>query len=119
MRRCLIPIAVAMAALAMATPAVAITGGEPDAGRHPYVALMQSYDEHNVPLQVCTGALVSPTLFLTAGHCVGKPHAATHAEVWFVEHIFSVFDIDYFLALFLDPNFIGFCDYAAYFDRYP
>src|SRR5215213_8062429 len=95
MRRCLIPVAVAMAALAVATPASAITGGEPDAGRHPYVALMQSYDANNRPLQVCTGALVSPTLFLTAGHCVAEPHATSHVEVWFVEDIFSVFDIDY------------------------
>jgi hypothetical protein len=119
MRRCCIPIAVAMAALAMAQPAAAITGGEPDAGRHPYVALMQTYDEHNVPLQVCTGALVSPKLFLTAGHCVAAPHAASHAEVWFVEDIFSVYDIDYLLALFTDPNFTGSCDYSPKFDGYP
>ena len=119
MRRCLIPIAVAMAALAMATPAVAITGGEPDAGRHPYVALMQSYDANNRPLQVCTGALVSPTLFLTAGHCVAEPHATSHVEVWFVEDIFSVFDIDYLLALFFEPNFTGSCTHTPAFDGYP
>jgi hypothetical protein len=119
MRRCLIPIAVAMATLVMATPAVAITGGEPDAGRHPYVALMQSYDANNVPLQVCSGALVSPKLFLTAGHCVGEPHATNHAEVWFAEDILSVLDIDYLLALFLEPNFTGSCDHTPKFDGYP
>jgi len=119
MRTCFIPLAAAMVALVMATPATAITGGEPDNGRHPYVALMQTYDEHNVPLQVCTGALLSPTLFLTAGHCVGEPHAASHAEVWFVEDIFSALDIDYLLALFFDPNFTGACDYSPKFDGYP
>ena len=119
MRRCFIPIAVVTAALAMATPAAAITGGEPDAGEHPYVALMQAYDENNVPIQVCTGALLSPKLFLTAGHCVGAPHAASHAEVFFVEDIFSVFDIDYILALVLDPNFNGSCNYSPKFDGYP
>jgi hypothetical protein len=119
MRRCFIPIAVATAVLVMATPAAAITGGEPDAGHHPYVALMQTYDEHNIPLQVCSGALVSPTLFLTAGHCVGEPHATNHAEVWFVEDISSVLDINYLLALFFEPNFTGSCTHVPKFTGYP
>jgi len=107
----------ALAALLSAMPASAVTNGVPDRGAHPYVALMQTYNEDNVPLQVCSGSLVTPTLFLTAAHCVGEPHAA-HAEIWLAEGPILP-DIDYLLALFLDPNFSGSCDYSPAFDGYP
>jgi hypothetical protein len=116
MRTTCIVAAAVIAALLPATQASAITNGQPDRGAHPYVGLMQTYDEHNVPLQVCSGSLVSPTLFLTAGHCVAEPHAA-HAEVFLDEA--PPIDIDYLLALFLDPNFDGSCDYSPAFDGYP
>lgn len=65
-------------ALACATAAVvaatanAITFGEPDGTRHPNVgALVGDYNPDSPgPDQVCTGTLVSPTLFLTAAHCL-------------------------------------------------
>jgi hypothetical protein len=78
---------------------------------------MQTYDENNVPLQVCSGSLVTPTLYLTAAHCVAEPRAA-HAEIWLSEGPIMP-DIDYLLALFLDPNFTGSCDYSPAFDGYP
>jgi secreted trypsin-like serine protease len=115
MRTTCIVAAVVIAAL-LPTQASAITNGQPDGGAHPYVALMQTYDEHNVPLQVCSGSVVSPTLFLTAGHCVAEPKAA-HAELFFDEA--PQIDIDYLLALFLDPNFDGSCDYSPAFNGYP
>jgi hypothetical protein len=108
---------VTVAILLSSSPALAITNGVPDEGTHPYVGLLEAYDENLVPLQVCTGALVAPKVFLTAAHCVLEP-AATHVEVWFTEGPI-VPDIDYLLALFLDPNFTGSCNASPNFDGYP
>lgn len=57
----------ALALLGMIQPAGAITGGEPDAGRHPNVALVLFYQPDG--RFRCTGTLVSPTVVLTAAHC--------------------------------------------------
>ncbi len=67
--------------LITAVGAYAITNGEPDGGRHPYVGLVVFHDADGVPLWRCSGALLSPTVFLTAGHCTEPPAAA--AVVWF------------------------------------
>lgn len=45
-------------------PASAITGGQPDGEGHPYVALLLAPG-----LTFCSGALISDTTILTAGHC--------------------------------------------------
>jgi secreted trypsin-like serine protease len=75
-------------ALACATAAVfaatanAITFGEPDGTRHPNVgALVADWNEESPgPDQFCSGTLVSPTLFLTAAHCMfGWPEGT---EFW-------------------------------------
>ena len=53
--------------------------GQLDGNAHPYVGLMVvSVD--GTPTSRCTGALISPTVFLTAGHCV---FGADSARVWF------------------------------------
>ena len=63
-----------------ALPAAAITGGELDGGDHPNVGLMIA-DIDGEPQWRCTGTLIAPRVFLTAGHCVGD--GATGARVWF------------------------------------
>src|SRR5215208_7170201 len=61
--------------------ASAVTDGELDGNGHPYVGLMVAQDAKGAPLWRCSGTLLSPTLFLTAGHCTEAP--ADHVEIWF------------------------------------
>lgn len=71
----------------MSLPAQAITaGGEADAGEHPYVGLMVADDANGNPMWRCSGALVSPRLFITAGHCTS---GAAKATIWFEEDVES------------------------------
>ena len=71
---------VIVAALATAGGALAISNGTPDGDAHPYVGLVRLYDEDGVSLGRCSGALLSPTVFLTAGHCAS---GASRADVYF------------------------------------
>src|SRR5688500_2795709 len=71
-----------MVILAVAvSPAGAVTDGELDGNGHPYGGLMVAQDEDGNPLWRCSGTLISPTIFLTAGHCTEDP--ADHVEIWF------------------------------------
>jgi hypothetical protein len=68
-------------------PVGAIKNGVLDGNNHPYVGLMVAQDADLKPLWRCSGTLLSPTIFLTAGHCTEAP--AAHIEIWFdadVEH---------------------------------
>jgi hypothetical protein len=67
-------LALALAALAAAaiqwpgvSPAHAVPFGEPDGTRHPYVGVMIA-EQPQGPIS-CSGTLLAPTVFLTAGHC--------------------------------------------------
>jgi hypothetical protein len=61
-------LATTVLALAVAAPSGAILNGKPDTA-HPYVGILVTVvDGQRVP--VCSGFLVSPTVFVTAGHCV-------------------------------------------------
>jgi len=68
-----------------ASPAGAITNGQPDAGEHPYVGLIVfdvQTPDGPAPSHRCSGALLSSTVVLTAGHCTDGTVAA---RVWFDE----------------------------------
>jgi hypothetical protein len=67
-----------VAALAVAAPAFAITGGSLDGTAHPAVGLLLA-DRGNGPEPDCSGSLVSPTVFVTAAHCTGD---LASARVW-------------------------------------
>jgi V8-like Glu-specific endopeptidase len=57
-----------LGALLLATPAFAITYGQPDGNLHPEVgALVGTFNGQTYPY--CSGTLISPTVFLTAAHC--------------------------------------------------
>ena len=55
--------------LLTAAPASAITYGQPDDGEHPYVGFMIFFDPVDPGWFSCSGTLLNPTVFLTAGHC--------------------------------------------------
>ena len=82
-RRSMAATLTALLALSMlaVSPVVAITDGELDGDGHPFVGLMVAQLEDGTPLWRCSGTLLSPTLFLTAGHCTEAP--AEHVEIWF------------------------------------
>src|SRR3989338_5787103 len=63
------------------SPVGAVTDGVPDGSGHPCVGLMVAQTAAGAPLGRCSGTLLSPTLFLTAGHCTEAP--AAHVEIWF------------------------------------
>ena len=67
--------------------ASAVTDGELDGVRHPYVGLMVAQDEDGNPLWRCSGTLISAMIFLTAGHCTENP--AEHVEIWFASDVES------------------------------
>ncbi len=69
--------------LTFAAPVGAITNGTPDGNGHPYVGLLV-FDTNvggvPTPTWRCTGALISSTVVLTAGHCTD---GAVGARAWF------------------------------------
>lgn len=81
MKRGLLALAL-LAAAVFASAALAITYGEPDDGRHPYVgALVGTFSSGTFPY--CSGTLISPTVFLTAAHCAeGDRVTVTFDEVY-------------------------------------
>ena len=80
-KRKLLLIVVVVLGLTLASlgAASAIVFGWPDGDDHPYVGMMVA-DDAEGPAWRCTGTLISPTVFLTAGHCAFEAEAA---RVWF------------------------------------
>jgi secreted trypsin-like serine protease len=48
---------------------------------------MVAQDASGTPLWRCSGTLLSPTVYLTAGHCTESP--AAHVEIWFAADVQS------------------------------
>ncbi|MCP3935039.1 MAG: S1 family peptidase [Actinomycetia bacterium] len=69
---------------ASVVPAGAVTrGGELDGDDHSYVGLMVA-TIGGAPAWRCSGALISPTIYVTAGHCT---FGADGAELWFASDL--------------------------------
>jgi hypothetical protein len=68
MRRIISAALVTLAGLGAGT-AQAITFGQPDGNAHPHVGTLL-FVQNGVGFFSCTGTLLSPTVMLTAGHCV-------------------------------------------------
>lgn len=85
-RKSLVAVFVLLAALMVAVPVFAITNGVPDDGEHPYVGMTLYYvdlgeDNPDTGWYRCSGTLISPTVFLTAGHCT-ETEGILHTEVY-------------------------------------
>jgi hypothetical protein len=59
----------ALAMLLASGMASAITFGQPDGNRHPYVGTPVYADEEGGEFIGCTGTLIAPKVFVTAAHC--------------------------------------------------
>ena len=78
-------LAAMVAALTVAAPSGAILNGQPDT-EHPYVGILVTLiDGERTP--VCSGFLVSPTVFVTAGHCIDDLGGTLPAYVSFDQAI--------------------------------
>lgn len=81
MRKAVLLTALALAALAAAGTVRAITFGENDNGRHPFVgSLVMEF--RGEKFQACSGTQISPTVFLTAGHCLVGLEEFGITNVW-------------------------------------
>jgi hypothetical protein len=88
-----ISVAVVLAALAAAaTSAFGITGSWVEDNEHPYVGLIAFFRADGMFIWRCSGSLISPTKFLTAGHCADTAGGAATARVYFQHDAGAHFD---------------------------
>ncbi len=98
MRRLIGFLAAFVMAAAVAAPAAAVTGNFTEDNEHTYVGLVAFYDDSGEFLHRCSGALLTPTIFLTAGHCTDD---AASARIWFHQDVGGAYDVVNDVA---DPN---------------
>jgi hypothetical protein len=77
------------ATAAVSLPAAAITNNWVPDNEHPFVGLIVFYDAAGNFSHRCSGSLISPTKFLTAGHCT---QGAASARVYFQQNAGANFD---------------------------
>jgi Trypsin len=82
-------IVVTIAALATVSRVQGITGNFVRDFEHPFVGLAVFYDANGDFSHRCSGALLSPSVFLTAGHCVA---GVSTARVYFQQDAGAHFD---------------------------
>jgi secreted trypsin-like serine protease len=75
-------VALVLAALVLSMPAAAITYGQPDGNRHPNVGAMIRLRSDGQFRILCSGSLISPTVFLTAAHCTTFLEQQGISDVW-------------------------------------
>ena len=80
------------AAAVTATPSHAITGNYVEDFEHPFVGLAVFYDAAGQFIWRCSGSLISPTKFVTAGHCADTAEGAASARVYFQQDAGVHFD---------------------------
>lgn len=100
------PAALIFTLLFLVTSVLAITYGSLDANRHPNVGVWGIRADGEVQ-QFCSGTLISPTVFLTAGHCayyVEQVLGTNRAEVTF-DATFSQSAAFHAGTIHVDPNF--------------
>lgn len=80
---------IAAVGLVVIAPAAAMIGGQPDGNGHPYVGALDLRPIFGAPIP-CSGTLISPTVYLTAGHCTNffESRGITEARVTF-DPVFS------------------------------
>ena len=84
--------AASLATAAFAAPAGAITGNYVEDFEHPFVGLVVFYDEEGEFTHRCSGSLLTPTVFLTAGHCTDEDTGAVTARVYFQQDAGANYD---------------------------
>jgi hypothetical protein len=75
-------LATVSALLLLTGSAAAITGGQLDGNGHPAVGALVADIPGVGRVPLCSGTLISPTVFLTAGHCTAELPALGVTGVW-------------------------------------